>query len=77
MHTYFQLFLKQDSMLRFLVLLSAESIGGDIFGELSLFLLLIYFLWLHLQHMEGPRLGVKSELQLPAYATVTATLDPN
>ena len=31
----------------------------------------------HLQHMEVPKLGVKSELQLPAYTTVTATLDPS
>ena len=30
---------------------------------------------MHLQHMEVPRLGVKSELQLPAYATSTATPD--
>ena len=27
---------------------------------------------LHLQHMEVPRLGVQSELQLLAYATATA-----
>ena len=27
-------------------------------------------------HMEVPRLGFKSELQLPAYTTATATLDP-
>ena len=26
-----------------------------------------FFLRPHLQHMEGPRLGVESELQLPAY----------
>ena len=32
-------------------------------------------LGLHLWHMEGPRLGVELELQLPAYATVTATPD--
>ena len=39
------------------------------------FLLFIYFcfLGLPLQHMEVPRLRVKSELQLPAYATATAT----
>ena len=37
--------------------------------------LLICFLRLHLQHMEVPRLGVKSELQLPAYATATAMQD--
>ena len=28
-------------------------------------------------HMEVPRLGVKSELQLPAYTTATATPDPS
>ena len=28
-------------------------------------------------HMEFPRLGVKLELQLPAYITATATLDPS
>ena len=27
--------------------------------------------------MEVPRLGVESELRLPAYATVTATQDPS
>ena len=31
---------------------------------------------LHLQHMEVPRLGVKSELKLPVYTTATATPDP-
>ena len=31
------------------------------------------FLGPHSQHMEVPSLGVKSELQLPAYATTTAT----
>ena len=34
-----------------------------------------FFLWPHLQHREVPRLGVKSELQLPAYTTATATPD--
>ena len=33
------------------------------------------FLWLDLQHMEVPGLGVKLELQLPAYATATAMQD--
>ena len=28
-------------------------------------------------HIEVPRLGVESELQLPAYATATATQDPS
>ena len=29
-----------------------------------------------MRHMEMPRLGVESELQLPVYATATATQDP-
>ena len=35
------------------------------------------FLCLHSGHMEVPRLGVKSELQLPAYTTATTTPDPS
>ena len=35
------------------------------------------FLGPHLRHMEVSRLGVKSELQLPACTTTTATPDPN
>ena len=31
----------------------------------------------HLQHIEVPRLGVKSELQVLATATATATQDPS
>ena len=31
----------------------------------------------HLQHMEVPGLGVKSQLRLLAYATATATWDPS
>ena len=38
---------------------------------------LFCFLGPHLQHMEVPRLGVKLELQLPAYATTTATATPD
>ena len=30
-----------------------------------------------MQHMEFPRLGVRSELQLPAYTTATATQNRN
>ena len=37
---------------------------------------LIFFLGPHLRHMEVPRLGVDSELQLPTYTTATATSDP-
>ena len=41
------------------------------------FYLFIYFVFLglHPEHMEVPRLGVKPELQLPAYATATAMWD--
>ena len=40
------------------------------------FLFLFFcFLGPHPQHMEVPRLGVKSELQLPAYAATTAMQD--
>ena len=35
------------------------------------------FLGPHLGHMEVPRLGVQSELQLPAYTTATATAMPD
>ena len=35
----------------------------------------VFFLGLHPWPMEVPRLGVKSELQLPAYTTATATWD--
>ena len=35
-------------------------------------LFLLFFSWLHLWHMGDPRLGVESELQLPANATATA-----
>ena len=35
----------------------------------------LFILGPHLQHVEVRRLGVKSELQLPAYATATATQD--
>ena len=38
---------------------------------------LFVFLGPHPWHMEGPRLGAESELQLPAYTTGTATPDPS
>ena len=37
----------------------------------------LVLLGLHPRHMEVPRIGVKWELQLPAYARATATQDPN
>ena len=47
---------------------------------LFLFIIIIWFfcfLGPHPWHMEVPRLGVQSELQLPAYTTATATPDPS
>ena len=41
------------------------------------FFCLLPFLGLLPQHMEVPRLGVKSELQLPAYTIATVTRDPS
>ena len=41
------------------------------------FLFFFFFLGLLLWHIEVPRLGVKSELQLPATATATATATPD
>ena len=38
-----------------------------------LFFVFLPFLGLLSRHVEVPRLGVSSELQLPAYATATAT----
>ena len=35
----------------------------------------MWFLGLHLRHMEVLRRGVELEVQLPAYATATATWD--
>jgi len=43
----------------------------------NFFFLLFCFLGLYLWHMEVPRLGVKSELQLPAYAAATAMPQPD
>ena len=39
--------------------------------------LFLVFLGPYPWHMEVPRLGVKLELQLPAYTTATATWDPS
>ena len=44
----------------------------------AIFLFFIFFfLGSHLLHVEVPRLGVKSELQLQVYTTATATPDPS
>ena len=46
-------------------------------GKVFCFLFFFHVLGLYLWHMEIPRLGVESELQLPFYATATAMQDPS
>ena len=41
------------------------------------FIFIFFFLWPHPRHMVVPRLGVKLEMQPPAYATATAMPDPS
>ena len=55
------------------ILQSQDYIYADIYFFACLFV--FAFLGPHLQHMEVPRLGVESELQLLAYAIVTAMPD--
>ena len=45
-------------------------------GNYSVSFCVYVFLRPHMQHMEVPRIGVISELQLLAYTTATAALDP-
>ena len=57
-----------------------KPLSGDAKSYLSYNRKLLAFVFLrgqglHLRHMEVPRLGVQSELLLPAYTTVTATPD--
>ena len=47
------------------------------FAVLPFFLSFFFFWFLHLQHMEVPRLGVELELQMQAYTTATAMRDPS
>ena len=46
-------------------------------GCLFLFVCLFCFVEPHLRYMEAPRLGVETELQLPASAVATAAQDPS
>ena len=57
------------------VSLNCDAVSAKFF--LFLFLFLFCFLGLCLQHMEVPRLGNKSELQLLAYTTARATWHPS
>ena len=43
--------------------------------EIFLFACFFFFLWPHLRHIEYPRIGVQSELQLQAYSTAMAMPD--
>ena len=45
--------------------------------DLQGFVVVVVFLRPHLRHMKFPRLGVESELQLPAYTIVKAAPDPS
>ena len=63
---------------KFLALFST-SISGSCLQQLLFFGFFFPFVILgpYLQHMEVPKLGVESELQLPADTTATAMWDPN
>ena len=50
-----------------------KSYHKSSFPELFVYLFIYVILGPHLQHVEVPRLGVASELQVPAYTTATAT----
>ena len=54
-----------------------KSYHKSSFPELFVYLFIYVILGPHLQHVEVPRLGVASELQVPAYTTATATPDLN
>ena len=43
----------------------------------DLLMTFFFFLGPHLWHMEVPKIGIKSELQLPAYAAAIAMQDPS
>ena len=55
----------------------SDQLPKVIARERLLFFIYLFFLGLHPQHIDVPRLGVEAEVQLPAYATVTATSDPS
>ena len=62
---------------------STKCLVEHIITPLKVFCLFFFFFWsfifleLHPRHMEFPRLGVKLELLLLAYATAKATPDPS
>ena len=52
---------------------------GNVFIPFFAFFFFFFFVFLglHLQHMEVPKLGVESELQLPTYTIAIARQDPS
>ena len=63
--------------LLFLVVLCLKALDGFLSPKCINLFIYFFFLGLHLRHMAVPRLGIESELQLPAYTTATATRDPS
>ena len=55
--------------------ISCTSYREDRYATGNSIIFIFCFLGLHLRHMEVPRLGFESELQLPAYAIATAAWD--
>ena len=54
------------------------DLKGELFTDLFFFSPYLFVFWgLLPRHMETPRIGVQSELLLPATATATATPDPS
>ena len=50
----------------------------NIYNHLYTYIQILLFpFYSYMRHMEAPRLGVQSELHLPAYTTATATWDPS
>ena len=65
----------EEAMLPLAKLLQLPAIPKNLSACLPSFIYL--FLWPYLQHMEVPKAGVESELQLLAYTTTTAAQDPS
>ena len=51
--------------------------GGNDLLDIAFYFCVLFLGGPHLRHVEIPRLGFESELQLPAYTTATAMPDPS